>query len=104
MITTHDQNRFEPGFGRHINEKTAALRLKQTEEKIAQYLNELDSTEASDSMEDDNVRADELKEKISQLEEKKQQYEQIQTQMKATGQTEVSLVDSDSRLMMELEH
>jgi phage shock protein A len=55
-------------------------------------------------MEDDNVRADELKEKISQLEEKKQQYEQIQTQMKATGQTEVSLVDSDSRLMMELEH
>ena len=40
-----------------------------------------------------------LKEKISQLEEKKQQYEHIQAQMNATGQREISLVDPDSRLM-----
>jgi hypothetical protein len=33
------------------------------------------------------------------LEEKKQQYEQVQNQMKATGQREVSLVDPDSHLM-----
>jgi hypothetical protein len=33
------------------------------------------------------------------LEEKKQQFEHIQGQMKATGQREVSLVDPDSRLM-----
>ena len=42
---------------------------------------------------------DELKEKICKLEEEKQRYEQIQGQMKATGQKEVSLVDPDSRLM-----
>ena len=42
---------------------------------------------------------DELKEKICKLEEEKQRYEQIQDQMKATGQKEVSLVDPDSRLM-----
>ena len=83
----------------NLNEKTVALRLKQTEEKIAQYLNELESNDANDSEEDNNVQADELKEKIEQLEEKKRQYEQIQTQMKATGQKEVSLVDPDSRLM-----
>ena len=83
----------------NLNEKIVALRLKQADEKIAQYLNELESDDANDSEEDDNVQADELKEKIEQLEEKKRQYEQIQTQMKATGQKEVSLVDPDSRLM-----
>ena len=37
--------------------------------------------------------------KYASLKRKKQQYEQIQDQMKATGQKEVSLVDPDSRLM-----
>jgi transposase len=83
----------------NLNEKTVALRLKQTEEKIAQYFNELDSNDTNDSTEDDTGRIEELKEKISQLEEKKQQYEQIQNEMKATGQREISLVDPDSRLM-----
>jgi len=83
----------------NLNEKTVALRLKQTEEKIAQYLSELDRNDADDSNEDETAKTDELKAKISQLEEKKQQYEQIQNHMKATGQREVSLVDPDSRLM-----
>jgi transposase len=83
----------------NLNEKTVALRLKQTEEKIAEYLRELETNDANDSEEDEKAKTDELKEKISQLEDKKQQYEQIQTQMKATGQREVSLVDPDSRLM-----
>ncbi len=83
----------------NLNEKTVALRLKQTEEKIAEYLKELDSNDANDSEEDETGQYDELKEKISQLEEKKQQYEHIQGQMKASGQREVSLVDPDSRLM-----
>ena len=83
----------------NLNEKTVALRLKQTEEKIAQYLNELDHNDADDSDEEEIVKTDGLKEKISQLEETKQQYEHIQEQMKATGQREVSLVDPDSRLM-----
>jgi transposase len=83
----------------NLNEKTVALRLKQTDEKIAEYLKELDRNDVNDLEEDENTKTDELKEKISQLEEKKQQYEQIQTQMKATGQREVSLVDPDSRLM-----
>ena len=83
----------------NLNEKTVALRLKQTEEKIAQYLSELDRNDADDSDEDETAKTDELKAKISQLEEKKQQYEHIQNHMKATGQREVSLVDPDSRLM-----
>jgi hypothetical protein len=45
----------------NLNEKTVALKLKQTEEKIAEYLKELDSNAAIDSEEDDNAQADTLK-------------------------------------------
>jgi len=83
----------------NLNEKTVAQRLKQTDEKIAKYLKELDNNDANDSEEGETAQNDKLKEKISQLEEKKQQYEHIQGQMKATGQMEGSLVDPDSRLM-----
>jgi transposase len=85
--------------GNNLNEKTVAQRLKQTEDKIAEYLKELDCNDANDSEDGESAKTDELKEKLSKLEEKKQQYERIQIQMKATGQREVSLVDPDSRLM-----
>ena len=83
----------------NLNEKTVALRLKQTEEKIAEYLKEMDENDTADSDEDENIKVDGLKEKIGKLEEEKQRYKQVQNQMKATGQKEVSLTDPDSRLM-----
>jgi transposase len=83
----------------NLNEKAVALRLKKTEEKIAEYLKEMDQNDTADSPEDESIKIDGLNEKIGKLEEEKQRYEQIQNQMKATGQREVSLVDPDSRLM-----
>jgi len=83
----------------NFNEKTVALRLKRTEEKIAVYLRLMDENDKADSGKDESHKVEGLKERISKLEEKKQQYEQIQNQMKQTGQKEVSLTDPDSRLM-----
>ena len=83
----------------NLNEKTVALRLKKTEEKIAEYLIEMDENDKADSDRNDHVKVAEIKANISRLEEKKKQYEQAQDQMKSTGQREVSLVDPDSRLM-----
>ena len=83
----------------NLNEKTVVLRLKRTEEKIAEYLREMDENDKADSGKDDTIKVNELKEKISKLKEKKQLYEQVQNQMKETGQREVSLTDPDSRLM-----
>ena len=48
----------------NLNEKTVALRLKQTEEKIAEYLKEMDQNDTADLAEDESVNVDELKEKI----------------------------------------
>jgi transposase len=83
----------------NFNEKTVALRLKRTEEKIAEYLRLMDENDKADSGKAESLKVNELKERIDKLEEKKQQYEQVQSQMKQTGQKEVSLVDPDSRLM-----
>ena len=83
----------------NFNEKTVALRLKRTEEKIAKYLRLMEENDKTDSGKDESLKVDGLKERIGKLEEKKQQYEQVQSQMKQTGQKEVSLVDPDSRLM-----
>jgi transposase len=83
----------------NLNEKTVALRLKRTEEKIAEYLKEMDQNDTADSDENESLKVDGLNEKIGKLDEEKQRYEQVQNQMKATGQKEVSLVDPDSRLM-----
>jgi transposase len=83
----------------NFNEKTVALRLKRTEEKIAEYLRLMDENDKADSGKDESLKVDGLTERIGKLEEKKQLYEQVQDQMKKTGQKEVSLVDPDSRLM-----
>ena len=83
----------------NLNEKTVALRLKRTEEKIAQYLREMDENDEADAGRDESSKPGGLKEKIGKLEEKRQQYLQVQDQMKQTGQKEVSLTDPDSRLM-----
>ena len=83
----------------NFNEKNAVLRIKRTEEKIAEYLRLMDENDKADSGKDESLKVEGLKERIIKLEEKKQQYEQAQNQMKATGQKEVSLTDPDSRLM-----
>ncbi len=76
------------------------MRLKRTEEKIAEYLRILDENDkADDAACNEQSDSERLKEKSSKLEQKKQLYEQVQNQMSQTGQKEVSLVDPDSRLM-----
>ncbi len=83
----------------NFNEKNVALRIKRTEEKIAEYLRLMDENDKAASDKDESLKVDGLKERISKLEEKKQQYEQAQNQMKVTGQKEVSRTDPESRLM-----
>ena len=54
----------------NLNEKTIALRRKQTEEKIAEYLKEMDQNDTADSAEDESVNIDELRRKYANLKRK----------------------------------
>ena len=98
-ITPTDVNRLNALAAKKLAEKAVALRLKKTEEKIAEYLKEMDQNDTADSDEDESAKVEALKKKICKLEEEKQRYEQLQDQMKAIDQKEISLVDPDSRLM-----
>ncbi|MDG6921000.1 MAG: transposase [Nitrososphaerota archaeon] len=85
---------------RNLNGKTLAERLKHVEEKIAQYLEEMEEDDRSESVgSSGGAKADGLKEKIGKLDERRQEYIRAQNLMKETGQREVSLTDPDSRLM-----
>src|SRR5665811_2053091 len=52
----------------NLNEKTVALRLKRTEEKIAEYLRLMDENDKADSGKDDSLKVNDLKERIGSLE------------------------------------
>src|SRR5450756_416957 len=84
---------------RNFNAEKLLKKLKDIEEKIEAYLKEL---EENDKIESSVKQPDakELKEKIQQLEERKKEYEGLQNTLETTGETQVSLTDPDSRMMM----
>lgn len=85
---------------RNLNGKTLGERLKRVEERIAQYLKEMEEDDRSESVgSSGGAKVDALKEKIGKLDERRQEYVRAQNLMKETGQREVSLTDPDSRLM-----
>lgn len=84
---------------RNFNQNKLIKKLKDIEEKIEVYLKELetnDDNESSVSQPD----AKELKEKLKQLEERKLEYMELLKKLEETGETQVSLTDPDSRMML----
>lgn len=84
--------------GRNFNEKKLDGLLKQIDEKIDAYLKELDQQDKVESQLS-NPTTEELKEKIAQLQSRKQQYKGLVEQLKASGALQISLTDSESRSM-----
>ena len=90
---------------RNFNEKTLAERLKRVEERIAEYLKEMEENDDDDEEagrkddDGDTGKAHRLKDRLARLQEKKQEYVRVQNLLSTTGQKEVSLTDPDSRLM-----
>ena len=82
----------------NYNPKKLARHLKYLDEKIENYIQELDQgdkTEASLKKPDVNT----IKERIQQLRERKEKYESYQRKLKQSGENEISTTDPDSRLM-----
>ena len=82
----------------NYNTKKLARHLKYLDEKIENYIQELDQgdkTEASLEKPDVNT----IKERIQQLRERKEKYESYQRKLKQSGENEISTTDPDSRLM-----
>ena len=82
----------------NYSKKKLERKLKYIDEKIDKYLRELDE---SDALGDGNHEpdADEIKERLKELRGRKQKYESYQRKMEETGDSEISTVDPDARLM-----
>jgi transposase len=72
--------------------------IQRLDERIENYLPELDSKDAQGEG-SSSAKADDLQQKIARLKEDKGGYEELIAQMQDKGQTQVSLTDPDARRM-----
>lgn len=82
----------------NYNQKKIDRQVKYIDEKTQEYLKALEN---NDSTEENQVKysSEEIKEKLEYLKQRKKTYEAIEQELKESGETEISTVDPDSRLM-----
>jgi transposase len=89
--------------GRNYSEGKLKARLAEIEKKISAYLEELDQSdvqeETSSADSGERLSMEELKEKIAQLKERKEELQSVAQDLEKSGATQVSLTDPDSRAM-----
>ena len=94
--------------GRNYSETKVQALLAEIENKVSAYLHELEegdareeelSSAAAGSELAPRLSAQELKQKIAQLEERKKELQSVAQDLEQSGQSQVSLSDPDSRAM-----
>jgi len=82
---------------RNFSRNKLEQRLKQIDEKVERYLDELDRRDKQDQQTE--ISAADLQHKIAKLQERKGRYEELLKELGASGQSQVSLTDPESRAM-----
>lgn len=83
---------------RNFTEKKLKRMIQEIEEKIDQYLRELDRQDKQEGGER-SLSAEELKEKIEHYKQRRGQYEQLKKDLEQSGESQISLTDPQSRSM-----
>jgi len=83
---------------RNFNDEKLSKALAHIEQQLTSYLQELDVADRQEASEAAPSFA-ELQERIAELQARKQQYEQLQQTLAASGESQISLTDPDSRAM-----
>ena len=87
---------------RNFSEKRVERAIAALDEQIASYLTALDEQDCEEEHARARKRpsAAELREKIAALKERKSKYEVISTELKESGEKQISLTDPDARSMV----
>jgi transposase len=89
--------------GRNYSEAKLKALLAEIENKVSAYLEELDRSDTQEASRTDSgqerLSAQELKQKIAQLKERKKELQSLAQDLAKSGGTQVSLTDPDSRAM-----
>ncbi len=84
--------------GRNFTDRKLKRALKEIDQKIEAYLDELDANDAQEP-EERKLSAEELKEKIRLLKERMKNYKGLQRHIEESDQSQISLTDPDARSM-----
>ncbi|HEY7159687.1 MAG TPA: IS1182 family transposase [Acidobacteriota bacterium] len=80
----------------NYSERKLNVMIQHYEERISQYMKELESAE-SDEQKETVLTEQELEQKIEELRERKEEKQKLLEQLKESGQNEISVTDPDSR-------
>jgi transposase len=80
----------------NFNQKKIDKHLAYIEERTQEYLSELETNDVKDN----TVTVTEIQEKIARLKKNKIRYELLEEKLKASGDTQISTTDSDSRALL----
>lgn len=83
---------------RNFSQTKLQKRIKEIEEKIEKYLVEMDRADEEEG-DSNQVSAEDLKEKIARLKERKGRYGELLKELERSGESQISLTDPDSRAM-----
>lgn len=100
-LITIDSSKFKAWNAKKKNFNTDKLnkKIKNIEEKIADYLDEMDENDAVEP-DEQKITAEEIKKRIEELKQKQVKYEQYKKTIQESGETQVSLTDSEARSMV----
>lgn len=84
---------------RNVTQKKLAAMIERERRAVQEYLAELEKADTQDQGSGSDLTADELKNKIVQLEVHLKEHEHLLAEMKESGEKQRSLTDPDARLM-----
>lgn len=85
---------------RNFTDKKLQERIARIDAKIEEYLRELEAGDARENNVSDGKSAEDIIRIIKELAERKERYQSYADELAKTGETQKSLTDPDSRLMM----
>jgi transposase len=85
---------------RNFSKDKLGDRIARIDGKIDEYLKELDEIDKTESLEEKEKSISEIQNIVKDMKERKAKYETIAKGLEETGETQKSLTDSDSRLML----
>lgn len=83
---------------RNFNRAKLQKRLEWIEAKIEKYLAALERRDVTEA-DEPQITEEKLKETIKKLEERKQNYQALQSKLEQSGEKQISLTDSEARMM-----
>jgi transposase len=83
---------------RNFTEKKLRRMIREIDGKIDQYLKDLDGRDKQEAGQR-SLTAEQLKEKIERYQQRRAQYERLQSDLEQSGESQISLTDPESRSM-----